>query len=276
MQNRTGVRSWGLVTWGQGRSFDVVKTITKEGFVPLHLWSWCISHEIGLHGDGLTVMRTVFRTSVLSKKLMGSTVVTVDRTRVSPSSPWQLVTWAWRSMCSGYGLHRCTFFEPLPTPRWSRERMVLKFRSSGSNHKEDKFGSPLTRSAQFWCPSPSLTRHFYVSLVLFWGYFDVGFLSWFFLKGEKNSFGLGKEYSVFRNFFFNFFCPFPSLVNPPFTPRDERGTERGKKIDFFFTSRVVVQWIDCTTAREVYVQSRTTSLIWDIVEWSLPHERKNN
>ncbi len=34
-----------------------------------------------------------------------------------------------------------------------------------------------------------------------------------------------------------------------------------KKIQFFFTSRVLVQWIHSTTVRVVHVQSRTTSLI---------------
>ncbi len=82
---------------------DVVETITKEGLVPLHLWSWCISHEIGLHPNGLVWVSNVFQKTIFS---CSSVLFT------------SLTTSVWHSMCSADGLHFCTFFETLPRTRW--------------------------------------------------------------------------------------------------------------------------------------------------------------
>jgi hypothetical protein len=90
------------------------------------------------------------------------------------------------------------------------------------------YGSPLTRTSPV-----CVLHHTGEDIVL-----DPSVI--FFFWKKKNSFGLGKGVST-------------QGVNEGL-----KGTK--KKDSIFFTARAVVEWIDYTTTRTVYVQSRTVSL----------------
>ncbi len=73
LDNRLVSSEWIPLAGNPGDNLsDVVETITKEGLVPLHLWSWCISHEIDLHPDGLVWASNVFQKAIfVNKKKIG-------------------------------------------------------------------------------------------------------------------------------------------------------------------------------------------------------------
>jgi hypothetical protein len=82
-------------------------------------WSivWCRVNGFPLREIQVTTLATLSKQSNVFQKVIFS---------CSSLLFTSLTTSAWRSMYSSDGLHFCTFFETLPSPRWYQARMVLK------------------------------------------------------------------------------------------------------------------------------------------------------